>query len=236
MDGGPHAAGRCGATELMGAAAPSHIAALFATPVVFDELEDAARLNGELQDAIIDQRNHDDGLKLSNRGGWQSRHDFEAWSGQAGKQLIEHAKALASQHTATTAPAGPRWMVDSWANVSETGAFNMPHVHGGTFWSCVYYVSVGHGEGGRLLLHDPRMPGLRMHAPDYRFREMGPEGFAPIKPKAGLMVLFPGWVSHHVEPWHGTGTRISVAMNIRAVQPAQSNQQHDQQGTQNESV
>jgi hypothetical protein len=30
------------------------------------------------------------------------------------------------------------------------------------------------------------------------------------------MVLFPGWVSHSVEPWEGSGERISVAMNIRA--------------------
>jgi hypothetical protein len=30
------------------------------------------------------------------------------------------------------------------------------------------------------------------------------------------MILFPGWLSHSVEPWDGGGTRISVAMNIRA--------------------
>ena len=114
-------------------------------------------------------------------------------------------------------------MVDSWANVSEAGAFNMPHVHGGTFWSCAYYVSIGEGEGGALVLHDPRMPGLRMHAPHYRYKDLGADVTAEIKPKPGLMVLFPGWVLHHVEPWHGTGMRISVAMNIRAVQPAQRN-------------
>jgi hypothetical protein len=41
------------------------------------------------------------------------------------------------------------------------------------------------------------------------------------------MILFPGWLSHHVEPWHGTGTRISVAMNIRAVGPAQQLKQRN---------
>jgi hypothetical protein len=45
---------------------------------------------------------------------------------------------------------------------------------------------------------------------------MGPEVKAEIKPKAGLLILFPAWLSHSVEPWEGSGDRISVAMNIRA--------------------
>ena len=38
------------------------------------------------------------------------------------------------------------------------------------------------------------MPGLRMHAPGVRFRNLGPELKAQVKPKAGLMALFPGWL------------------------------------------
>jgi len=38
-------------------------------------------------------------------------------------------------------------------------AANRAHVHGGSFWSVVYYVRVGDGEGGELVLHDPRLPG-----------------------------------------------------------------------------
>jgi hypothetical protein len=56
-----------------------------------------------------------------------------------------------------------------------------------------------------------------MHAPGLRFINMGPELKAEVKPKDGLLVLFPGWLSHSVEPWQGSGERISVAMNIRAV-------------------
>jgi hypothetical protein len=78
------------------------------------------------------------------------------------------------------------------------------------------YVRVSKGEGGQLVLHDPRMPELRMHAPGVHFAKMGPEVKAEIKPKAGLLILFPAWLSHSVEPWEGSGDRISVAMNIRA--------------------
>lgn len=189
---------------------------LFPTPVILHELEGAEALNAELEPVILAKQSADSGLKLSNRGGWQSTHDFPAWSGEAGREILRRATDLATAHTVR--PGGPalRWSVDAWANISRSGHFNMPHVHGGSFWSAVYYVRVSEGERGQLVLHDPRMPELRMHAPGVHFAKMGPELKAEIKPIAGLMVLFPAWLSHSVEPWDGSGSRISVAMNIRA--------------------
>jgi len=192
---------------------------LFVTPLVLDEVEGAGDLNAALEAVIRSRRSEHPGLALSNRGGWQSTHDFAAWSGEAGHALLRWAVELASAHAQRSDGSPPRWTVEAWANVSGPGAFNMPHVHGGTYWAAVYYVRVGEGEGGQLVLHDPRMPGLRMHAPGMRFRNIGPELRADIKPKEGLLVLFPGWLSHSVEPWQGEGERISVAMNIRAASP-----------------
>ena len=189
----------------------------FPTPVIMDELEGAEDLNRELEPAIVDQRQRDSGLKLSNRGGWQSKRDFPQWGGDAGRRVIEYAVRLATENTghAPTRPP-PNWSVDVWANINESGGFNMPHIHGGTYWSAVYYVRAGEGEGGQLVLHDPRMPALRMHAPGLRFKDAGPDVRTTIEPKSGLMVLFPAWLLHSVEPWQGDGHRISVAMNIRA--------------------
>lgn len=190
---------------------------LFATPVVLDELADAAELNAELEAAILARMKSDPGVRLSNLGGWQSRHDLPAWAGEAGTRLIKHAAALATENTAPAqGRAGLRWSIDAWANVSSSNHSNRSHVHGGSFWSAVYYVRVGEGEGGELMLHDPRMPALRMHAPDLRFRDAGPEVVVSVKPKAGLMVLFPAWLSHSVQPWDGDEARISIAMNIRS--------------------
>ena len=189
---------------------------LFATPVVTDQLPGAEKLNAELEKLILARQAEAPGHKLSNRGGWQSEHDLPMWGGDAGKRVIQHALLLADAHTAGPKGEGSRWRCEAWANVSGSGHFNMPHIHSGTFWSAVYYVSVGDGEGGQLVLHDPRMPGLAMHAPHLALKGLGPEGEARIEPKPGLMVLFPAWLSHSVEPWQGKGKRISIAMNIRA--------------------
>jgi uncharacterized protein (TIGR02466 family) len=190
---------------------------LFPTPVIIDELAGADALNAELEKLILDQQQQDAGLQLSNRGSWQSKRNFPQWAGDPGRLVVEHAKALATANTGhRLGPEALNWIVDVWANVSASGGFNMPHIHGGTYWSAVYYVRAGEGEGGQLVLHDPRMPALRMHAPGLRFLDAGPDVRSEIKPKSGMMVLFPAWLLHSVEPWQGEGHRISIAMNIRA--------------------
>ena len=90
-----------------------HIRPLFATPVVMDDLQGAAALNAELERTITDRRAADSGLKLSNRGGWQSKHDFAAWAGAGGEQLLARALALAEAHTQRTDGSPPRWRVDA---------------------------------------------------------------------------------------------------------------------------
>lgn len=189
----------------------------FPTPVIVDEVPGAVEINRQLEGVILAQQESEPGLKLSNRGGWQSKRNFRSWAGDVGTRLIDHAIALANSSTGHRPDRPPpQWKVDVWANVSTSGAFNASHIHGGSFWSAVYYVRAGEGDGGQLVLHDPRMPGLRMHAPGLRFKDAGPDVRAEIQPKSGLMILFPAWLSHSVEPWQGEGNRISVAMNIRS--------------------
>src|SRR3954465_3378416 len=130
------------AAAVSGARSGARVSLLFATPVVLGELDAAEELNADLERRILAKRDEDQGLKLSNRGGWQSTHDFVQWSGEAGMTVINRACALASENVARPDRTPPRWTVDAWANVSGPGAFNMPHVHGGTYWAAVYYVRV----------------------------------------------------------------------------------------------
>lgn len=188
---------------------------LFPTPLIIDELDDVEALNVELERAILERMNADPGIKRSNLGGWHSNTDLLNWGGPAASRIREHALKLATANTTTARGAELRWSIVGWANVNGPGAGNAPHVHGGNYWSAVYYVKVGEGDGGRIQLHDPRLPGLRMHSPVLRFTDAGPEVIYQIRPKTGQMLLFPAWLSHSVEAWEGTGQRISIAMNIR---------------------
>ena len=188
---------------------------IFPTPLIIDEVKNADALNAELEKAILERMGADPGIKRSNVGGWHSNTDLLKWGGPAGSRIGEHALKLASANTTTARGADLRWNIAAWANVNGPGAGNAPHVHGGNYWSAVYYVKVGEGQGGRLTLHDPRLPALRMHSPVLRFTDAGPELTYRFQPKAGQMLLFPAWLSHSVEAWDGSDHRISIAMNIR---------------------
>jgi uncharacterized protein (TIGR02466 family) len=189
---------------------------LFPTPLIIDDLEDAENVNAKLEDEILRKMEADSGIRRSNVGaGWHSKTDLLKWGGPAADRVAEHALALATANTGTTRGAQLEWKIAAWANVNGAGAGNAPHIHGGNYWSAVYYVKVGEGEGGRLVLHDPRLPALRMHSPVLKFTDAGPEVLHRLRPKAGQMLLFPAWLSHSVEAWQGDEHRISIAMNIR---------------------
>lgn len=195
---------------------------LFPTPLIIDQREDSLALNAELEMAILARMQSEAGLKRSNVGGWHSNTDLLKWGGTAATRIADHALELATANTTTARGAELAWAVVAWANVNGPGAGNSPHIHGGNYWSAVYYVKVGDGEGGRLRLHDPRLPALRMHSPVLRFTDAGPEVTYTLRPKAGQMLLFPAWLSHSVEAWDGPGERISIAMNIRRSRKSRS--------------
>ena len=90
------------------------------------------------------------------------------------------------------------------------------------FWSAVYYVDdggAGPDDGGELFFHDPRGLMPAMHDPLLKFRIEGcvTAGYTEsLRPEPGLLVVFPSWLLHGVDPFHGVRPRVSVAFNFGA--------------------
>lgn len=193
--------------------------ALFATPLVVGTIDDP-QMNADLEKAILARRAEHAGVRRSNiGGGWHSDTALLSWGGDAARRLADQIIEMANGATARAAGNQARfsWRLEGWANVSERGSANARHVHGGCYWSAVYYLRVDEGSGGSLILHDLRMPTLAMHAPYLRFNNVQPERDFRIKPEVGKLILFPSWLPHEVEPWDGDGLRISIAVNVTAV-------------------
>jgi uncharacterized protein (TIGR02466 family) len=211
-----------------------HATGIFDTLVVVDEMPDAAALNQELRAVIARRRAENDGVRVSNIGGWQSDTGMLHWGGDPAIKLVRRMLDAAERFTVDVAAQGaPRheWRAEMWANVSPPAASNQVHTHPGAFWSAVYYVDDGYGGssdpaiGGELVLIDPRMPMIMMTMPTLRFRLPGRPADEPqlkLRPKTGRIVLFPSWLSHGVLPYAGTAERISIAVNLRAVPLAES--------------
>lgn len=201
---------------------------LFATPFASDVLKSAEGI-AELRRLIETERQRDaKGVQISNVGGWHSNTNMIEWGGEAARALAYKAMTMADALTIDSkSPQATRfgWVPEMWANVGTKVHSNQYHYHPGSFWSAVAYIDDGYeGDddpalGGELQLLDPRMPMVRMTAPDLRLAEA--EGGQMVneiswRPQSGQIVIFPSWLQHAVRPFHGEGTRISIAINLIA--------------------
>lgn len=197
---------------------------LFATPVATLMLDQAQALNGDLRDRILEREKSDTGRQHSNLGGWQSGFDLQDWGGPSIQHLLQVLMHSANQLTVTRQGQAvqPAWKPVCWANVNRQGNSNEFHTHPGCFWSAAYYVADGGVAddaelGGEFEIQDPRGVAPAMYAP--ALTVAGPDGPSLgaaelLRPRAGMMVLFPSWLSHAVRPYRGDEIRISIAFNL----------------------
>ena len=196
----------------------------FATPVAITQLPGAEEINVALKALILERSVSIRSTDHSNRGGWQSTWDFHEWSGSPGSAVLAAAKQAASRLTCDRAgeAVSPDWKFNSWANVNRRDNGNEFHIHPGCLWSGTYYVDDGGAGddpalGGEFEIQDPRGPAAIMYAP--LLAPKVPGGLSTgaselIRPQAGMMILFPAWLSHSVRPYNGDGVRISIAFNL----------------------
>lgn len=188
--------------------------ALFPVSVLTHQLPASETLNARLAEIILEREKLSASASLSNIGGWQSKDDIFAWSYPEIAQLHDYTqKALQVATSRLPVPKGLEFSfkIYGWANVNRDGASNVTHVHPTSTWSCVYYVAVGNPErdddNGNLLLHNPDLASVMSFFPD----------MLPVKkiirPEPGLLVIFPSYVPHSVQPWSGDEPRISIAIN-----------------------
>lgn len=204
----------------MAGLADAEMAPLFACPFMTYTWPDSDELNKELRQKILahEREHHESGRSRSNVGGWHSETGELQFCGVAGKTLVQRMAAMVDEATRRVL-AGREfpafgWSFEAWVNVNRAGDFNRSHLHGMSTWSGTYYVDDGDPPtdaefGTALELTDPSA--LRSTS---FFATILPAGIY-IRPKPGLMVLFPSYTPHMVFPHRGKRPRISVAFNFR---------------------
>ena len=148
------------------------------------------------------------------RQGWNSadmavlaRPEFVALN-----QAIRAACAEALREMAQDKVA---FSLQSWINMHDRGGFNFLHMHEGSLLSGSFYLSVPRGSG-QFVFRDPR-PGVILGS----VKGGVPNGHADIHltPSDGLLVLFPCWMEHYVEPHESDEPRITIAFNAVEAPP-----------------
>jgi uncharacterized protein (TIGR02466 family) len=144
----------------------------------------------------------------TNRQGWNS--EDMAVLEQPGFALLHQAVRAACGSALSEMGQGQvAFSLQSWVNMHDRGGFNFLHLHEGSLLSGSFYLSIPRGSG-QFVFRDPR-PGV-IHG---SAKGGGPNGHADVHltPSAGLLVLFPWWMEHYVEPHDSDEPRITIAFN-----------------------
>jgi tetratricopeptide (TPR) repeat protein len=107
--------------------------------------------------------------------------------------------------------------IQSWSNIMESAAYELPHIHEGGWLSGVYYPEVSIARtgdssdaGGAIEFGGHDFGDALVHA--------GPT--KRVMPQPGMLVLFPAYFYHRTIPFAGKGRRISIAYDAKPVQSA----------------
>lgn len=163
-------------------------------------------------DAVLAMRvAHPQPAGRTNRHGWNSE-DMAVLEQGAFAPLQQAIRAGCSSALGEMGAADVPFQLQSWINLHDRGGFNFLHVHEGSLLSGCFYLSVPAGSG-KLVFRDPR-PGV-IHGV---LKGAVPNGYSDIRlaPETGLLVLFPCWMEHFVEPHDSDEPRISISFNAIA--------------------
>lgn len=189
----------------------------FTTPILVRNIPDPERVNAAIKAAVLERERSAGGVNRSNAGGWHSRSDLLAWPVPEILQLRQWMTRGIIDITSALGKVPAQNVVVSkitaWANVNRRTDYNKLHEHPRHDWSGVYYVAAGSPpakgrESGKIEFLDPRgAVGIR-ETPGQAFGHK-----LKYQPADGMMLIFPSWLWHLVQPYNGEAERISIAFN-----------------------
>ena len=180
----------------------------------------------KLKEAVLTRANSAENSIDSN---WKAS-DLFSWPNPACKQFSEflnlHVKRRVNEEFPEEISQHLSWRMHGWANHKRGLDWHWYHLHPGSAFSFVYYMSSlasaaqdplahdfnGDYYGATLEFMDPRGPGPYMvNQPTDSSVECA-KFYVP--PTEGLLLIFPSFIWHMVSPMNSNEARISLAGNI----------------------
>ena len=186
----------------------------FSTPIWASKIDNYEKVNEEMFNYINELQIKDPkGVIKSNFKGWHSK-DFDMNDEQP-KKFIEAIK-----NNINSALNDMGWDLKKqtvkiksvWAIINEKGAWNQKHHHSNSDLSAAYYVSA-HENCGDIVFYDPRPAPVHNHPISKSPNKLNAT-VNSIKPESGMLVLFPSYLEHSVNPNLFDDKRIVISFNL----------------------
>ena len=98
---------------------------------------------------------------------------------------------------------------ESWYHITKTNGMHEPHIHPSCSWCGIYYVQSGDDDSGHTVFENP----ARSTYVDRGNLYLNNMSTVRVKPRDGMLVLFPSYLSHYQALYTGTQDRVVIAFN-----------------------
>ena len=170
----------------------------------FIRSETRVTFNEDMIGSIQGMIDKDKGVIKSNRGGWQS--ELLPPNGELKPLSIEIEEFCKNINLGINEIVIPQM----WINVNKKNDWNVIHSHGQYNLSGTYYVKVPK-DSGNIVFKDPRPAAMTNN---FMVNTFDKGEFRKVKPIEGLLILFPSYLEHFVEPSNADEDRISISFDV----------------------
>ena len=170
----------------------------------FIRSETRVTFNEDMIGSIQGMIDKDKSVRKSNRGGWQS--ELLPPNGELKPLSIEIEEFCKNINLGINEIVIPQM----WINVNKKNDWNVIHSHGQYTLSGTYYVKVPE-DSGQIVFRDPRPAAINNN---FFVNKFAKGEFYKIKPIEGLLILFPSYLDHFVEPSNADEDRISISFDV----------------------
>lgn len=186
----------------------------FSTPIWSSKIENYQTVNDNMLNYITDlQKKDSDGVIKSNFKGWHSKN-FDMKDVEP-KNFIEEIKT-----NINTVINDMDWDLQTqevkisnmWAIINTKGSLNQKHHHSNSDLSAAYYVSA-EKNCGDIIFYDPRPARVYKH-PIAKNPNILNATINSISPEPGMLILFPSYLEHSVNPNLSDHKRIVISFNL----------------------
>ena len=186
----------------------------FSTPIWTSKISNFENINNEMLEYITSLQKKDPlGIIKSNFKGWHSKN-FDL-KNDPPKKFIECIKDninLSINDMGWDLINQSVKIKSVWAIINEKDAWNQKHHHSNSDLSAAYYVSA-HEDCGDIVFYDPR-PARVYKQPIAKSPNKLNGTVSSIKPEAGMLVLFPSYLDHSVNPNISNKKRVVISFNL----------------------
>ncbi|MBI1261445.1 MAG: hypothetical protein GC184_06945 [Rhizobiales bacterium] len=185
----------------------------FSVPIWARKVVNFERHNAHLLDVTAQLEKETQSVTRSNVGGWHSVSNLHIDDRLSEiRQVIGRTCVECARHMAFDFTKADLIFQEMWINKNGPGDFNKAHVHPNAVLSGSYYVNVP-AESGNIEFFDPVRERVMSLYPIKKRTKTNSQALE-YRCANGLLIIFPSWLQHGVQPNRSNDYRVSIAFNM----------------------